>query len=80
MQPLRERWPSRNLVICCGIPPEIQDRIFDPFFTTRAEGTGLGLATVHRIVESHGGTLRVESAPGVGTTFWIGLAEAGAPK
>jgi two-component system sensor histidine kinase PilS (NtrC family) len=59
-----------------GIPPEIQDRIFDPFFTTRAEGTGLGLATVHRIVEGHAGTLRVESAPGVGTTFWVGLAEA----
>jgi two-component system sensor histidine kinase PilS (NtrC family) len=64
----------------CGIPPEIQDRIFDPFFTTRAEGTGLGLATVHRIVESHGGTLRVESSPGAGTTFWIGLAEAGAAQ
>jgi signal transduction histidine kinase len=56
-----------------GIPPEACDRIFDPFFTTKEDGTGLGLATVHRIVEAHGGTLRVESAPGVGTTFWIQL-------
>jgi signal transduction histidine kinase len=59
-----------------GIPPEVQDRIFDPFFTTRAEGTGLGLSTVHRIVESHAGSLRVESAPGCGTTIWVVLPEA----
>ena len=52
-----------------GIPPEALDRVFDPFFTTRREGSGLGLATVHRIVEAHGGSLRVESAPGMGTTF-----------
>jgi two-component system sensor histidine kinase PilS (NtrC family) len=59
-----------------GIPPESLDRIFDPFFTTRADGTGLGLATVHRIVEAHGGSLRVESVPGAGTTFSIELRGA----
>jgi two-component system sensor histidine kinase PilS (NtrC family) len=58
-----------------GIPPEVCDRIFDPFFTTKDDGTGLGLATVHRIVEGHGGTLRVESVPGVGTTFRIHLSD-----
>ncbi len=63
-----------------GIPSEVMDRIFDPFFTTKREGTGLGLATVHRIVEGNGGTLRVESAVGSGTAFQIRLprAEGGA--
>jgi signal transduction histidine kinase len=63
-----------------GIPPEVMDRIFDPFFTTKREGTGLGLATVHRIVEGNGGTLRVESAVGSGTAFQVRLprAEGGA--
>ena len=63
-----------------GIPPEVMDRIIDPFFTTKCEGTGLGLATVHRIVEGNGGTLRVESAVGSGTAFQIRLprAEGGA--
>ncbi len=61
-----------------GIPPELRERIFDPFFTTRKQGSGLGLATVHRIVESHGGHIRVESSPGRGSTFRIRLAESGA--
>ena len=63
-----------------GIPAEIQDRIFDPFFTTKQEGTGLGLATVHRIVEGHGGSLRVESASDVGTSvrIWLPAAEEAA--
>lgn len=60
-----------------GIPPEAVDRIFDPFFTTKREGSGLGLATVHRIVEGHGGSLRVETAPGSGTAFRIRLPRSG---
>jgi len=56
-----------------GIPEEVIDRIFDPFFTTKKEGSGLGLATVHRIVEGHGGHLSVESAVGRGTRFRIRL-------
>ncbi|MFP6630112.1 MAG: ATP-binding protein [Myxococcota bacterium] len=56
-----------------GIPFEVQEHIFEPFFTTKKEGSGLGLPTVHRIVESHGGMLQVESEEGRGTTFRICL-------
>jgi two-component system sensor histidine kinase PilS (NtrC family) len=56
-----------------GIPLEVQEHIFEPFFTTKKEGSGLGLSTVHRIVESHGGMLQVESEEGRGTTFRIHL-------
>jgi PAS domain S-box-containing protein len=61
-----------------GMPPEILGKIFDPFFTTkpRGAGTGLGLAVVHGIVQSHGGTVSVESAPGRGTVFHIDLPAA----
>ncbi|HEX3729009.1 MAG TPA: ATP-binding protein [Opitutaceae bacterium] len=54
-----------------GIPPENLKRIFEPFFTTKSTGTGLGLATCFSIVAKHGGHLRVESAPGRGTTFHV---------
>jgi two-component system sensor histidine kinase PilS (NtrC family) len=57
----------------CGISAEAQEQIFEPFFTTRTEGSGLGLSTVHRIVESHGGELQVESQEGEGTTFRVRL-------
>jgi two-component system NtrC family sensor kinase len=58
-----------------GIPRENQDRIFDPFFTTKApgEGTGLGLSISHSIMQTLGGSLRFESEPGKGTTFWVQL-------
>ncbi|HNQ00949.1 MAG: PAS domain-containing protein [Syntrophobacterales bacterium] len=54
-----------------GIPREDLGRVFDPYFTTKPSGTGLGLAIVHRIVEAHGGDIRLESEPGRGTTFTI---------
>jgi len=56
-----------------GIPPEIREKIFDPFFTTKdpGKGTGLGLASAHGIVTSHGGTIRFESLVGLGTTFRV---------
>jgi len=49
-----------------GIPADVLPRIFEPFFTTKGkgEGTGLGLSITHRIVEKHGGTIRVKSEPG----------------
>lgn len=56
-----------------GIEPESLKRIFEPFFTTRAEGTGLGLAITKNIIESHGGTLEVESESGDGTTVVVSL-------
>ncbi len=55
-----------------GIPAEDIDHIFDAFFTTKPEGTGLGLAVVHWIVQDHGGTIRVQSSQ-AGTTFLITL-------
>ena len=56
-----------------GMSEEVKEKIYTPFFTTKAldQGTGLGLAVVHGIVTSHGGTIRVESAPGKGTRFEI---------
>lgn len=54
-----------------GIRREDLGRVFDPYFTTKASGTGLGLAVVHRIVEAHGGEIRLESEPGKGTTFTV---------
>ncbi len=56
-----------------GIPSEKLPLIFDPFFTSNTQGSGLGLATVHRIVNGHNGAISVNSTPGEGTEFRIQL-------
>jgi two-component system NtrC family sensor kinase len=70
-----------------GIPPDVLSRVFEPFFTTKpaGEGTGLGLPLCKGVIESHGGTLAVESELGKGAFFRVELPlpkrepEAGAP-
>lgn len=63
-----------------GIPDEIRDKIFDPFFTTKdvGHGSGLGLFIVHDIIEMHGGSIRVETRTGQGTTVIIWLPDRSA--
>ena len=57
-----------------GMSKEIMDKLFKAFFTTKgSKGTGLGLPTVHKIVEEHNGRLDVRSTPGEGTTFVMNL-------
>ena len=58
-----------------GMEPEVAARAFEPFFTTKptGKGTGLGLATVHGILEQSGGSIRIETAPQAGTAFHIAL-------
>jgi len=74
-------YPLRNKYLCIevkdtgiGIPPQNIKHIFDPYFTSKNKGTGLGLATVHKIIEAHGGEIKVKSnynLPNLqnGTTF-----------
>jgi signal transduction histidine kinase/CheY-like chemotaxis protein len=76
-----------------GMSPEVRSRVFDPFFTTKGvEGMGLGLSVSYGVIRRHGGTIRVESEVGRGSTFRVVLplvgcaglapgreAEAGAP-
>lgn len=56
-----------------GISKEKISRIFTPFYTTKEDGSGLGLAFVHRIIRDHGGNISVSSTRGTGTTFVITL-------
>lgn len=67
-----------------GIPPQLMDRIFDPYFTTKAvgKGSGMGLAVVHGIVQSHDGSISVQSDMGRGTRFQLlfPIAEAQLPS
>lgn len=55
----------------CGMPEDLLPGIFNPYFTTKTSGTGLGLAIVHRIIEAHGGEVKVESRVGQGTVFTL---------
>jgi two-component system sensor histidine kinase PilS (NtrC family) len=59
-----------------GIAAADRVKLFTPFFTTKAGGTGLGLATVHRIVEAHGGTILVEDVVPHGARFTVHLPAA----
>jgi two-component system sensor histidine kinase FlrB len=57
----------------CGMDAQMRRHLFDPFFTTKIDGTGLGLAVVKSVIESHEGSISVASRPGVGTRFRIQL-------
>lgn len=65
----------------CGVEPEIKARMFEPFFTTkpRGQGSGLGLSTVHAVVDGLGGHVEVDSAIGVGSELRVYLPSRRAP-
>ncbi len=68
-----------------GIPADTQQRVFEPYFSTKRAGTGLGLPTVRRVVEEHGGTLTLQSEVGKGSQFSMRLpagrvADTGEPQ
>jgi signal transduction histidine kinase len=63
-----------------GIPAEVLPKLFTPLFTTKAQGMGFGLAICKRIVEVHGGTIKVESVEDKGTKFIINLPVKSCPE
>ena len=80
---IRTTMKHRNVLVSvqdtgCGMPAEVRERLFEPFFTTKDEGkgTGLGLATAYGIIREAGGSISVESAEGVGSTFTLSIPAA----
>ena len=70
----RARKPELQIVIAndgVPIPAELVDKVFEPYFTTKRSGTGLGLATVKKVVEEHQGQIRIASEPEKGTILTI---------
>ena len=68
--------PSCECVVSdsgCGISPVDLPRVFEPFYSSKAKGQGLGLACTQRIVRDHGGTIRIDSQLGVGTSVTVSL-------
>jgi two-component system, NtrC family, sensor histidine kinase HydH len=59
-----------------GLTPDQRERVGKPFFTTKAHGMGLGLALARRVIERAGGSFRIDSEPGRGTTVSIMLRAA----
>ena len=57
-----------------GIPEELLEEIFVPFFTTKTEGTGIGLSLSKRVMQLHGGSLKVHSIPNSETVFRLTFA------
>lgn len=75
--------PEVGIVIAdtgCGIAPTDLDRVLDPFFSTKPDGTGLGLSIARQIAVAHGGSLRISSTVGEGTTVEVRLPLAAAPE
>jgi signal transduction histidine kinase len=60
-----------------GIPAEVAEKVFSPFFTTKAQGSGLGLSIVRKIVDAHDGRIDLQSKPGEGTTIRVTLPVTG---
>jgi PAS domain S-box-containing protein len=80
-QPAPDLPPGRYIELAvndtgAGMPPEVVQRLFDPYFTTKpkGEGSGLGMAVVHGIVNRYGGGLTVDSTPGRGTSVKVYLS------
>jgi signal transduction histidine kinase len=63
-----------------GISPDVREHLFEPFFTTRHRGTGLGLATARRLIDAHGGTVRLECPDRGGTVAIMALPRAQHPQ
>jgi PAS domain S-box-containing protein len=65
----------------CGMEPEVQEKVFTSFFTTKGlGGTGLGLLVTKKIVREHGGRIKVESQPGVGSCFRLEIPRNGVTR